>query len=100
MKTLFGREIKSSKWNIVEGSLKKFDAKTLKNISCLVAKQSNYSDCCYLTVEFKDGSYCNLPLLDKKIEVKVGTLMDPKSFMLYKITNGDKTIERCFARAL
>ena len=100
MESLLGRKVLKSKWTLVPNSLLKFKAVELKQIESIVVTASDYSDDCYAVVNLKDGGYCNMPLLDRKSNLEAGQQIDPKTFRVYKLTNGDKTIERCYGEEL
>lgn len=100
MENLLGRKVLKSKWALVPNSLLKFKAAELKQIECIKVAASDYSEDCYAVVHLKDGGYCNMPLLDRKSSLETGQLIDPETFRVYKLTNGDKTIERCYGEKL
>lgn len=99
--SLLGRSVKTSKWKIVAGSNQKFSDAELKQIDYIEVRHSIHGDdTYYAVVHLKDGSWCNMPKLDKSIQAEQGDLIDPKSFRVFKLTCDDVTIERCIGKLL
>lgn len=98
--TLFGKEIKTleNRWTVVEGSAKKFTAKMLKDIIEIRVRYSEEYEHYYAVVVLKQG-YVSWQL-DYKFRGDEGDLIDPKSFRVYQLTNGEKTITRCTGKVL
>lgn len=100
MKTLFGKELKAPKWNVIEESVEQISAEMLPEIKHIVAHHSDQYNNWYCTITLKDGSYVSFTL-DVRCEKSMaeGLLCNPKTFMVYNMTNGEKTIRRCYAEA-
>lgn len=98
--TLFGKEIKTleNHWTVVEGSVKKFTAKMLKEVKEIRVKYSEEYDHLYAVVILEQG-YVSWQL-DYKFQGEEGDLIDPKSFRVYQLTNGTVTITRCTGKVL
>lgn len=98
--TLFGKEIKTleNHWNVIEGSVKKFTAKMLQDIIEIRVKYSDKYEHYYAVVVLKQG-YVSWQL-DYKFRGDEGDLIDPKTFRVYQLTNGDVTITRCTGKVL
>lgn len=100
LESLLGRAVKTAKWTAVAGSNQKFSAAELEQIDRIEVRNSDFDDDCYAVVILKDGSWCNMPKLDKNLIAEAGDMIDPKTFRLFKLTNGEKTIERCLGKLL
>lgn len=98
--TLFGKEIKTleNRWTVVEGSAKKFTAKMLKDVIEIRVRYSEEYEHYYAVVVLKQG-YVSWQL-DCKFQGEEEDLIDPKSFRVYQLTNGEKTITRCTGKVL
>lgn len=98
--TLFGKEIKTleQRWSIVEGSVKKFTAKMLKDVTEIRVKYSEEYEHYYAVVMLRQG-YVSWQL-DYKFKGEEGDLIDPKSFRVYLLTNGTVEITRCTGKVL
>lgn len=98
--TLFGKEIKTleNHWTVVEGSVKKFTAKMLKEVKEIRVKYSDKYDHLYAVVILEQG-YVSWQL-DYKFQGEEDNMIDPKSFRVYQLTNGEKTITRCTGKVL
>lgn len=98
--TLFGKEIKTleQRWSIVEGSVKKFTAKMLKDVIEIRVKYSEEYEHYYAVVKLRQG-YVSWQL-DYKFKGEEGDLIDPKSFRVYLLTNGTVEITRCTGKVL
>lgn len=101
VKKLLGRSIKTSKWVAVEGTNKRFSSSELKVINYIEVRKSDFNeDNYYAVVILKDGSWCNMPRVDRSCRVEEGDLLDPESFRVFSLTDGEKTIERCWGKLL
>lgn len=100
LESLLGRAVRTAKWTAVAGSNQKFSEAELKQIDHIEVKNSDFDDDYYAVVILKDGSWCNMPKLDKSMNAEEGDMIDPKTFRLFKLTNGEKTIERCWGKLL
>lgn len=97
MKTLLGKELKAAKWQVVKESVKQLSASAKKQVESITAHESDYGGY-YCTVTLKDRSYVSFKL-DVRCEKNIaeGVVCDIDSFMVYDLTNGEKTINRCYA---
>lgn len=98
--TLFGKEIKTleNHWTVVEGSVKKFTAKMLKDVVEIRVKYSEEYEHYYAVIILNQG-YVSWQL-DYKFKGEEGDLIDPKSFRVYQLTNGTVNITRCTGKVL
>ena len=98
--TLFGKEIKTLEqhWTVVEGSVKKFTAKMIKDVVEIRVKYSEEYEHYYAVVILNQG-YVSWQL-DYKFKGEEGDLIDPKSFRVYQLTNGTVNITRCTGKVL
>lgn len=101
MKTFLGLNVKTReiKWTLVENSVKKMTKATLKQVKSVSINQSEYSDDLYLLIDLGGEEYVTCTL-DRKCKLQVGDKVDPSTILVYDITNGEKTIKRCFAEEL
>lgn len=101
MKTFLGLNVKTkeSKWNLIEGSVKKMNRSALKQVKSVSINQSEYSDDLYLLIDLGNEEYVTCTL-DRKCKLQEGDKVDPSTILVYDLTNGEKTIKRCFAEEL
>lgn len=101
MKTFLGLNVKTreSKWTLVEKSVKKMTKATLKQVKSVSINQSEYSDDLYLLIDLGDEEYVTCTL-DRKCKLQEDSKVDPSTILIYDLTNGEKTIKRCFAEEL
>ena len=96
MRTLLGKELKAPKWTVVESSVKQLSASAKKQVQTIVAHEGEYG--MYCTVTLKDRSYVSFKVDARCVDnLADGVLCDIDSFMVYDMTNGEKTISRCYA---
>ena len=99
MKTLFGKEVRTyseSSWKLVPGSAQQFTKSSIKRVTEIEVKYSEEYEHLYAVVKLKEG-YVSWQL-DRKFRGEEGDLIDPASFMVFQLTNGEKTITRCTGR--
>ena len=102
MKTFLGKSVKTytNSWTVVEGSVKKINAKLAKQVDCIEVRTSKYnSEELYATIKLIGGGVVSFTI-DRKCSLQDGDFVDPTSVMVYQLTNGEKTIERMFGKAL
>lgn len=101
MKTFLGLNVKTreTKWTLVENSVKKMTKTTLKQVKSVSINQSEYSDDLYLLIDLGGEEYVSCTL-DRKCKLQIGDKVDPSTILVYELTNGEKTIKRCFAEEL
>lgn len=101
MKTFLGLNVKTkeSKWTLITDSVKKMTKATLKQVKSVSINQSEYSDDLYLLIDLGDEEYVTCTL-DRKCKLQEGDKVDPSTILVYELTNGEKTIKRCFAEEL
>lgn len=90
--------VEAHPWVIVAGSAKQFSRKDLNRVNRIDVNYSKKYKHLYATVYLKDG-YVNWQL-DKNFKGEEGDEIDPSTFMVYKLTNGYSTIERCNGKPL
>lgn len=99
-----GKQVKSfesSKWEVVESSIMKLKASQLKLVKQITVHQSEFDDSkLYARIELTEGyvdftidARCARHLAD-------GDKLDPKSIMVFDLTNGEKTINRLYGEKL
>lgn len=101
MKTFLGLNVKTkeSKWTLIEESVKKMTKASLKRVKSVSINQSEYSDNLYLLIDLGGEEYVSCTL-DRKCKLQIGDKVDPSTILVYDLTNGEKTIKRCFAEEL
>lgn len=100
-KSLFGKALKSyseSSWELVKGSVQKPNKALLKEIKEIRVHESDYDDGCYAVVLMTEG-YTQWKL-DRRCKLEEGDLIDPTTFMVFDMTNGEKTISRAAGKKL
>lgn len=85
-------------WVLVAGSAKQISSKDLNRVKRIEVKHSKKYEHLYATV-FLDDGYVNW-VLDKKCECKKGDIIDPRTFCVYRLTNGKVTITRCNGKVM
>ena len=85
-------------WKLVAGSAKQISRKDLNKVKRIEVKYSKKYEHLYATVFLNDG-YVSWQL-DRKFKGEDGDELDPATFMVYKLTNGYSTIERCIGKPL
>lgn len=101
MKTFLGKEVRTyseSSWKLVPGSAQQIKKADLKKVKSIEVKYSEEYDHLYAVV-LLDTGYVSWQL-DRKFKGEEGDLIDPSSFMVFQLTNGEKTITRCTGRIL
>lgn len=99
MATFLGKEIKTyaeSTWSLVAGSAQQISKKDLKKVRKIEVRYSEEFDHLYATVYLQEGVVSWQ--LDRKFKGEEGDLIDPSTFMVYQITNGEKVITRCIGQ--
>lgn len=103
MANFLGKQIKSfgSKWEIVESSIMKITSSQLKKVKQITVHQSEFDDSkLYARIELKDG-YVDFTIDSRCAKhLEDGDKLDPKSIMVYDLTNGEKTINRLYGEKL
>lgn len=95
-----GLQIKKSKWEIINGSLKKATKSVISKISSIEIHASSYKEeGLYAVILLVTGEYCTCAV-DSKSSLEEGDLMDPSSLVVYQLTNGEKVITRCNGKPL
>lgn len=96
MRTLLGKELKAPKWTVIKDSIKQLNASARKQVQTIVAHEGEYG--MYCTITLKDRSYVSFKVDARCMNnLAEGVLCDVNSFMVYDMTNGEKTISRCYA---
>lgn len=95
MKEFLGKEVKplkEPKWQIVESSVQKPKASVLKSLKSIVVCRSDYDDNQYYAL-IKTDSWQTTFDIDRKLNrfLKPKDELDPKSIMVYEITDGKYT---------
>lgn len=85
-------------WKLVSGSAKQISSKDLDRVKRIEVKHSKKYEHLYATV-FLDSGYASWRL-DDKCECKEGDMIDPKTFIIYQLTNGATTITRCNGKVI
>lgn len=85
-------------WVLVAGSAKQISSKDLNRVKRIEVKHSKKYEHLYATV-FLDDGYVSWRL-DNKCECKEGDMIDPKTFIIYQLTNGATTITRCNGKVI
>ena len=102
MKTSFlGKEVRTyseSSWKLVPGSAQQIKKADLKKVKSIEVRYSEEYDHLYAVV-LLDTGYVSWQL-DRKFKGEEGDLIDPSSFMVFQLTNGEKTITRCTGRTM
>lgn len=101
MKTFLGKEVRTyseSSWKLVPGSAQQIKKAELKKVKSIEVRYSEEYDYLYAVV-LLDTGYVSWQL-DRKFKGEEGDLIDPSSFMVFQLTNGEKTITRCTGRTM
>ena len=101
MRTFLGKEVRTyseSSWKLVPGSAQQIKKSDLKKVKSIEVKYSEEYDHLYAVV-LLDTGYVSWQL-DLKFKGEEGDTLDPSSFMVFQLTNGEKTITRCTGRTL
>lgn len=85
-------------WKLVSGSAKQISSKDLDRVKRIEVKYSKKYEHLYATV-FLDNGYASWRL-DDKCECKEDDMIDPKTFIIYQLTNGAATITRCNGKVI
>ena len=99
MATFLGKEVRTyseSSWKLVPGSAQQITKSGLKKVKEIEVKYSEEYDHLYAVVKLQKG-YVSWQL-DRKFKGEEGDFIDPASFMVFQLTNGEKTITRCTGR--
>ena len=101
MATFLGKEVRTyseSSWRLVPGSAQQITKAGLKKVKEIEVEYSKEYNHLYAVVKLNTG-YVSWQL-DRKFKGKEGDLIDPSTFMVFQLTNGDKTITRCTGRTI
>ena len=101
MKTFLGKEVRTyseSSWKLVPGSAQQINKSDLKKVKAIEVRYSEEYEHLYAAVMLDTG-YVSWQL-DRKFKGEEGDIIDPSSFMVFQLTNGEKTITRCTGRTL
>ena len=101
MKTFLGKEVRTyleSTWKLVPGSAQQIKKADLKKVKSIKVRYSEEYDHLYAVVMLDTG-YVSWQL-DRKFRGEEGDLLDPETFMVFQLTNGEKTVTRCTGRSL
>lgn len=101
MKTFLGKEVRTyseSSWKLVPGSAQQIKKADLKKVKTIEVRYSEEYDHLYAVVMLDTG-YVSWQL-DRKFKGEEGDTIDPSSFMVFQLTNGEKTITRCTGRVM
>lgn len=101
MKTFLGKEVRTyseSTWKLVPGSAQQIKKADLKKVKSIEVRYSEEYDHLYAVVMLDTG-YVSWQL-DRKFKGGEGDTIDPSTFMVFQLTNGEKTITRCTGRTM
>lgn len=101
MKTFLGKEVRTyseSSWKLVPGSAQQIKKADLKKVKSIEVRYSEEYDHLYAVVMLDTG-YVSWQL-DRKFKGEEKDLIDPSTFMVFQLTNGEKTITRCIGRTM
>lgn len=101
MKAFLGKEVRTyseSSWKLVPGSAQQIKKSDLKKVKSIEVRYSEEYDHLYAVV-LLDTGYVSWQL-DRKFKGDEGDLIDPSTFMVFQLTNGEKTITRCTGRPI
>lgn len=101
MKTFLGKEVRTyseSIWKLVPGSAQQIKKADLKKVKSIEVRYSEEYDHLYAVVMLDTG-YVSWQL-DRKFKGNEKDLIDPSTFMVFQLTNGEKTITRCTGRTM
>lgn len=98
-----GKQVKTFQqgWKVIESSIQKIKASELKKVLNISVHQSDFDETqLYALIELSEG-YVSFTLDAKcRKHLAPGDLIDPKTVIVFDLTNGEKTITRMFGKKL